>query len=99
MWRGSHSNSNCKCITTVTPTFSFTTTYCEDATADALPTTSDNGITGTWVASSIDTSITGDTDYVFTPDDASQCGEAVTVTVTVNATVTPSFSFTVDDLL
>ena len=79
---------------TVTPSFSFTTTYCEDATADALPTTSDNGITGTWVASSIDTSITGDTDYVFTPDDASQCGEAVTVTVTVNATVTPSFSFT-----
>ncbi|WP_417785779.1 CUB domain-containing protein, partial [Tenacibaculum sp.] len=39
----------------VTPTFSFTTTYCEGAVADVLPTTSNNGITGTWSATSIDT--------------------------------------------
>ncbi|MEX6625900.1 T9SS type B sorting domain-containing protein [Tenacibaculum salmonis] len=79
---------------TVTPTFSFATTYCEANTADALPTTSDNGINGTWNNTSIDTNITGATNYIFTPNVASQCGEATTVSVTVNATVTPAFSFT-----
>ncbi|WBX74491.1 T9SS type B sorting domain-containing protein [Tenacibaculum pacificus] len=79
---------------TVTPTFSFTTTYCEATTADALPTTSDNGINGTWNNTSIDTNITGATNYIFTPNVASQCGEPTTVSVTVNATVTPAFSFT-----
>ncbi|WP_139150361.1 T9SS type B sorting domain-containing protein [Flagellimonas zhangzhouensis] len=73
---------------TVTPTFSFTTTYCEDRTPEALPLVSDNAITGTWAPNAIDTSITGNTDYTFTPDDPTQCGEQVTVTVTVNPTPT-----------
>ncbi|WP_418650708.1 T9SS type B sorting domain-containing protein [Tenacibaculum aestuariivivum] len=79
--------------TTVTPAFSFNTTYCEGTTADALPIISDNGITGTWNTATIDTNITGATDYVFTPNTASQCGEVATVSVTINATVTPAFSF------
>ncbi|WP_422091738.1 T9SS type B sorting domain-containing protein [Tenacibaculum ovolyticum] len=78
---------------TITPTFSFLTTYCEGATANPLPTTSDNGITGTWNTTTIDTNIIGATNYIFTPNDANQCGEATTIPVTINATVTPVFSF------
>ena len=66
---------------TVTPTFGFTTTYCEGATPDPLPAVSDNGITGTWSQPNIDTATTGDTDYTFTPNDPKNgraaCGERV----------------------
>ncbi len=67
-----------------TPAFSITTTYCSGDLGDSLSKVSDNGITGDWLPATIDTSILGDTDYVFTPDDPSQCGEAITLTVTVN---------------
>ncbi|SNY95500.1 T9SS type B sorting domain-containing protein, partial [Flagellimonas pacifica] len=69
---------------TETPTFSFTTTYCQDAVPTTLPTTSINGIDGTWSPATIDTSAAGDTNYTFTPSDVSQCWEPVTVTVIVN---------------
>gem|GEM_PF-6307930 len=73
---------------TVTPTFSFATTVCASGTIPALPTTSDNGVTGTWSPSAITT--TGN--YTFTPN-ASQCATSTIVAVTVNASVTPTFSF------
>jgi gliding motility-associated-like protein len=76
----------------VTPTFSFGTSLsiCAGATVPLLPTTSDNGITGTWSAASIDNQ--NSATYTFTPD-AGQCAIPASLSVTVNPNVTPSFSF------
>jgi len=68
--------------TLVTPMFSINDTYCENDADDNLITTSDNGITGTWNPSSIDTDIVGVTAYTFTPD-PNQCSQPTTLTVTV----------------
>ncbi|MGZ8557306.1 MAG: hypothetical protein ACXWWC_03190, partial [Chitinophagaceae bacterium] len=74
-----------------TPTFSFgtTLTICAGETVPALPTTSDNAITGTWNPASVDdqTSAT----YTFTP--TAGCATTATFTVTVNPNITPTFSF------
>lgn len=40
---------------------------CKNATAPALPSTSTNGITGTWSPSTINTAVLGTTIYTFTP--------------------------------
>ena len=76
----------------ITPTFSFgtTLTICEGGNVPALPTTSDNGITGTWAASTV--SNTASAVYTFTPT-AGQCATTTTFTVTVNPNITPTFSF------
>lgn len=76
----------------VTPTFSFGTSYmqCTGSTPPALPTTSQNGITGTWSPSAIDDQNSGT--YTFTPD-AAQCATGTTLTVTVSGMITPTFSF------
>ncbi len=56
------------CVTTTTPTFSSTpTSYCLNDVV-VLPTTSTNGITGTWSPSTVDTSTMGTIVYTFTPD-------------------------------
>ena len=54
----------------------------------ALPTTSNNGITGTWTPALNNTATTT---YTFTPD-AGQCATTTTLTVTVNPAVTPAFT-------
>jgi gliding motility-associated-like protein len=54
---------------------------CSGTTAPLLDTTSPNGITGTWLPSSINNTASGA--YVFTPD-APQCATAKTINVTVN---------------
>ncbi|HEY1248615.1 MAG TPA: hypothetical protein VGE97_06490, partial [Nitrososphaera sp.] len=76
----------------VTPTFSFGTsmTICDGATVPALPTTSDNGVIGTWSPSSIDNNNSGT--YTFTPF-AGQCATPTQLDVTVNPNVTPTFNF------
>ena len=48
----------------VTPTFTHVAAICSGATLSALPTTSLNGITGTW-APALDNTAT--TTYTFTP--------------------------------
>ena len=53
----------------------------------ALPTTSNNGITGTW-APALDNTTT--TTYTFTPT-AGQCATTATLIITVNPNVTPTF--------
>jgi large repetitive protein len=63
---------------------------CAGASAPSLPTTSNNGITGTWSPSVIDNQ-SGAT-YTFTPD-AGQCATTTSLTVTVNPNLTPTFSF------
>jgi len=70
--------------TKVTPTFTQLGPYCSGVTPGILPTTSNNGITGTWSPATINTTITGPTVYTFTPT-AGLCATTATMTVTVNA--------------
>lgn len=51
--------------------------YCENEEADALPTISNNNVTGVWSPATIDTSIVGQTTYTFTPDACSQPFELI----------------------
>jgi hypothetical protein len=67
----------------VTPTFNTFGPYCQNATPDALPSTSNNGITGSW-SGAISTGTPGSFDFTFTPDDPDQCGTPTTITVVVN---------------
>ena len=87
------STNNFGCTTTQTqcitvnpgtvPTFTQLGPYCQGATAGTLPTTSTNGITGTWSAA-ISTAAAGSTTYTFTPT-AGLCAVPATMTVVVNA--------------
>ncbi|MCK7540129.1 MAG: hypothetical protein MZV63_59100 [Marinilabiliales bacterium] len=72
----------------VTPTFAAVGPFCHGATITALPTTSLNGITGTW-SPAIDNTIT--TLYTFTPD-AGQCATTATLTIVITPNVTPTFA-------
>ena len=72
----------------ITPTFNSVAAICSGATLAALPTTSLNGITGTW-APALDNTAT--TTYTFTPT-AGQCATTATLTITVNPNVTPTFN-------
>ena len=67
----------------VTPTFTQLGPYCVGATPGTLPTTSLNGITGTWSPTTISTVSAGSTVYTFTPS-VGQCGTTTTMTVVVN---------------
>jgi gliding motility-associated-like protein len=76
----------------ITPVFSIgsTLTICAGGTVPALPTTSDNGITGTWSPATVSNTTSGV--YTFTPA-GGQCATTATFTVTVNPNITPTFSF------
>jgi large repetitive protein len=97
----------------VTPTFSFGTSQsvCINATAPVLPTTSTNGITGTWSPALVDNQTTGT--YTFTPT-AGQCASKATLNYEVNpvpsvnkrtdttvydGALVPSFNFTSTGLI
>ncbi|MDD3004139.1 gliding motility-associated C-terminal domain-containing protein [Flavobacterium sp.] len=73
----------------ITPLFSISNSLCTGATAPILPTTSTNGIVGTWSPSVV--SNTADGTYVFTPN-ANQCAVPFTLNITVGATITPVFT-------
>ena len=72
------------------PTFSSIPPFCAGTTAPLLPTTSNNGITGTWSPAVVDNQNSGT--YTFTPT-AGQCGIQATMSVTVIQRTTPTFSF------
>lgn len=76
----------------VTPTFSFGTSLqvCASVTPPVLPTTSQNGVTGTWSPATIDNQNNGT--YTFTPT-AGLCANSVTLTVTATQTISPVFLF------
>jgi len=78
--------------TNIVPSFSFGSalTICAGGTVPALPTTSTNGVTGTWSPSTVSNQNSGT--YTFTPT-AGQCATAITYTVTVNPNIAPTFSF------
>lgn len=71
-----------------TPTFTAVGPYCSGATINPLPTTSNNGITGTWSPAINNTTTTT---YTFTPN-AGQCANTTTMTITINSNVTPTFT-------
>jgi gliding motility-associated-like protein len=76
----------------IPPTFSFgaTLTICSGGAVPVLPTTSMNGITGTWNPAVVSNTTSGI--YTFTPT-SDPCAPPVTFTVTVNPNITPTFSF------
>src|SRR5205085_1407064 len=61
----------------ITPTFPAFGPYCLNTNAPSLSATSDNGLTGTWTPSTINTSGVGTSSYTFTPDDP--CGAPITI--------------------
>ncbi|WP_341901079.1 T9SS type A sorting domain-containing protein [Fluviicola taffensis] len=73
--------------TSVTPTFTPVSAICS-GDSFTLPTTSNNGFNGLW-SPAINTTAT--TTYTFTPN-AGQCASTTTMTVTVNNSITPSFT-------
>ena len=77
----------------IAPTFTQVADICSGDTLAALPTTSDNGYTGTW-SPALDNTAT--TTYTFTPT-AGQCATTTTMTITVNPNITPTFT-QVDDI-
>lgn len=72
----------------VTPTFNAVGPYCQGASIPALPTTSTNGITGTW-SPAINNNAT--TTYTFTPN-AGQCASTTTMQIVVNPLPSPSIN-------
>jgi hypothetical protein len=73
---------------TVTPTFAAVNPICAGEALSPLPTTSNEGVAGTW-SPALDNTTT--TSYTFTPD-AGQCANPQTLTITVNPIVTPTFA-------
>ncbi|HNW71153.1 MAG TPA: hypothetical protein PKI01_12165, partial [Bacteroidales bacterium] len=73
-----------------TPTFSAMGPYCVGDTPGTLPTTSANGIPGTWSPATINTASAGTVTYTFTP--SVSCSSNTTMSITVNPSPTPSFS-------
>jgi gliding motility-associated-like protein len=76
----------------ITPTFSFGTdlTICAGGIVPSLPSTSQNGIAGTWSPASVDNQNSGV--YTFTPGTGQCTTGSVIFTVTVTPNLIPAFS-------
>ena len=72
----------------VTPAFTQVSAICVGGTLNALPLTSSNNITGTWLPALNNTATTT---YTFTPN-AGQCANTTTMTIAVNSSTTPTFT-------
>jgi hypothetical protein len=70
------------------PSFTQVLGICTGETLLPLPTTSNNGLTGTWSPALNNTTTTT---YTFTPS-GGQCGTTATMTISVNPNITPSFN-------
>ncbi|MBS1534589.1 MAG: T9SS type B sorting domain-containing protein [Bacteroidetes bacterium] len=75
----------------INPDFAAIPAFCKDTPAPVLGLMSPNGVTGTWFPSVIDNTISGDFDYIFTPD-ATQCANPQSLTVTITEPTVPDFS-------
>src|SRR5438034_8378951 len=74
----------------LTPTFAPIADVCLNAPGPVLPTTSTNGIAGTW-SPAVSTGTAGTTTYRFTPA-GGQCAGPATLTITVTDQLTPTFA-------
>ena len=72
----------------ITPSFSAVNPICSGDSLPNLPSTSSNGVTGTWSPAMNNTATTT---YTFTPD-AGQCAVTSSIDIVVNPIITPSFS-------
>ncbi|WP_170062816.1 hypothetical protein [Polaribacter filamentus] len=73
----------------ITPTFTQVAAICNGESLTVLPTTSNNGVTGTW-SPAMDNTLT--TTYTFSPDGSETCAVNETMTITVNPLITPTFT-------
>ena len=73
-----------------TPAFFNIQPFCGGTTPPTLPTTSNNGITGTWSPSVVNNMASGT--YTFTPTTGT-CGLTVTKVITVKPNIVPTFTF------
>jgi len=71
----------------IVPEFDPAGPFCEGTNIPALPTTSVNGVTGTW---SPNINNTATTTYTFTPNDG-QCGTITTLQIVIDSEITPLF--------
>jgi gliding motility-associated-like protein len=76
--------------TSIIPTFTLIGPLCQNSTAPALPSISNNGITGTWNPVTINTSAVGTTPYTFTPA-AGQCAGNTTMDIVITTSIIPTF--------
>lgn len=74
-------------LSPVVPLFTPLGPFDQDSETPELPGTSINGITGTWDAFSINTSVLGKTTYTFTPDD-DQCASVVEMDIEIKCQLT-----------
>ncbi len=74
-----------------TPEFTIASSICAESTAPILLTTSDNGVSGTWLPANVSNIATAT--YTFTPS-SDECASSVSTTITVTSNVTPVFSVT-----
>ena len=83
---------NITIVGNISPTFpTIANSYCQNTTAPALPTTSKEGITGTWSPASINTSALGTATYTFTPSSAGNCATPVSLNITIVGNISPTF--------
>lgn len=66
----------------ITPTFDPIDAVCQGTTPPVLPTTSGNGVSGTWSPATVSTASPGTTTYTFTPSEG--CATGITLDITVN---------------
>lgn len=74
----------------IIPSFTPISALCQGTNAPILPTTSTNGISGSW-SPSVSTVAAGTTLYTFTPT-SGQCASAASLSITVSAAILPTFS-------
>lgn len=72
----------------ILPTFAPVGPFCTGSNIPALPSTSQNGFTGTW-SPAIDNTTTSS--YTFTPT-AGQCATTASTSITITPLITPTFS-------
>lgn len=77
-------------LSAATPSFPSHPVYCLNASPQALPVTSDNGISGTWSPATINTAVPGTSTYTFTPA-AGSCATPTTISITVAQGIVPAF--------
>uniref|UniRef100_UPI002604C034 gliding motility-associated C-terminal domain-containing protein n=1 Tax=Flavobacterium sp. TaxID=239 RepID=UPI002604C034 len=74
----------------IVPAFTAIAPICQNDTAPTLPTTSNNGINGSW-SGAINTAVIGTQTLTFTPN-VGQCAVTTTLSVSINAPSAPSFA-------
>jgi len=86
----SNNNFTITCGTTQTPVFNALSVACQNDATYSLPSTSDNGITGSWTPA-LNLTLPGSFTYNFNPS-ANQCANLASVQITVQPQVEPVFT-------